>query len=313
MNFKAIFCSVWLCVLGVSCVFAGPPRIGRHVQRVLFLGNSITYNGQYITDVETWFTLHYPKQKVVFINEGLPSETVSGLSEAGHAGGRFPRPDLHERLARVLAVTHPDMVFACYGMNDGIYMPFDTTRFNQFKQGIAWLHNQLIQAGIKTIVHITPPVFDEHKGGHKGYSAALDTYADWLLRCRDSLKWNVADVHFAMKQYLQTKRAQDSTYFFARDGVHPDSIGHWVMAKQLLLYIGATNVADAAQVQDIFKPYPYAQHIWKFIAERQAFMKDAWLTAAGHKRPGMKTGIPLAQALARYDEVQRQIDLLTGR
>jgi len=31
------------------------------------------------------------------LNLGLPSETVSGLSEPNHAGGAFPRPDLHER------------------------------------------------------------------------------------------------------------------------------------------------------------------------------------------------------------------------
>ena len=31
---------------------------------------------------------------------GLSSETVSGLSEPGHAGGAFPRPCLKERLER---------------------------------------------------------------------------------------------------------------------------------------------------------------------------------------------------------------------
>ena len=36
---------------------------------------------------------------------------------------KIPRPDLHERLERVLTQTKPDLVFARYGMNDGIYLP----------------------------------------------------------------------------------------------------------------------------------------------------------------------------------------------
>ena len=55
------------------------------------------------------------------INLGLPGETVTGLSEPGHP---FPRPNVHERFGRVLAGGKPDLVFACYGMNDGIYYPF---------------------------------------------------------------------------------------------------------------------------------------------------------------------------------------------
>ena len=92
--------------------------------RVLFLGDSITYSGQYVELIEAYFVTRFPKRQIEFLNLGLPSETVSGLSEPGHAGGAFPRPDLHERLARVLEKTKPDVVIACYGMNDGIYLPF---------------------------------------------------------------------------------------------------------------------------------------------------------------------------------------------
>ena len=79
--------------------------------------------------LEAYFVTRYPGRTIEFINVGLPSETVSGLSEEGHAGGQFPRPDLHERLGRVLEQIRPDLVFACYGMNDGIYLPFNEERF----------------------------------------------------------------------------------------------------------------------------------------------------------------------------------------
>ena len=103
------------------------------VKRIVFLGNSITYTGQYVSYIEAYMTLHYPARHIEYVNVGLPSETVSGLSEPGHAGGVFARPDLHERLERVLAKTKPDLIFACYGMNDGIFMPFDEDRFQKYK------------------------------------------------------------------------------------------------------------------------------------------------------------------------------------
>ena len=115
---------------------AAPPN----VKRVVFLGDSITHAGGYIDALETALLIQYPERHLELLNLGLPSETTSGLSEPGHAGGQFPRPDVHERLERVLEQTKPDLVVACYGMNDGIYYPLGEERFDKFKSGIERLH-----------------------------------------------------------------------------------------------------------------------------------------------------------------------------
>src|SRR4051812_18106844 len=133
-------------LITLQTVFSYAQNVLPGVKRIVFLGNSITYAGNYVTDVEAYFITHFPARTIEFINVGLPSETVSGLTEPGHAGGRFPRPDLHERLERVLAQTKPDLVFACYGMNDGIYMPFDSSRFRKFQEGITWIHNAVAKS-----------------------------------------------------------------------------------------------------------------------------------------------------------------------
>src|SRR5512133_1780233 len=104
-----------LCAVSLPARSAVAPPAAK---RILFLGDSITYSGLYVTYVETFLRLKYPDWNGEIINLGLPSETVSGLSEEGHAGGAFPRPDLKERLDRVLEKTKPDLVIACYGMND---------------------------------------------------------------------------------------------------------------------------------------------------------------------------------------------------
>ena len=281
----------------------------KKVHRILFLGNSITYDGKYIADIEAYFATHYPKKHFEFINIGLPSETVSGLSEPNHADGKFPRPDLHERLARVLALTKPDLVFACYGMNDGIYLPFDEGRFEKFREGILWLRQEVVQSGA-LLIHLTPPVFDEQRGGHPGYAEVLDRYSEWLLRQRDSLGWQVADLHFPMQQYLTEHRKADTSFAFAKDGIHPDSLGHWVMAREILYYLGEKAVREAEKIDVVLAGHPHGIAIFRLVGEKQQLMKDAWLTAAGHKRPGMNVGIPLEQARVKEIELEKQIRAL---
>lgn len=276
------------------------------VQRIVFLGNSITYFGQYVTDVEAYLIAKYSRRKFEIINVGLPSETVSGLSEEGHAGGQFPRPDLHERLTRVLEMTKPDLVFASYGMNDGIYMPFDSTRFQKYKDGICWLHEQVVNSGAK-IVHLTPPIFDEKKWPVKGYSLVLDNYSNWLLQQRKTRKWDVADVHFPMQKSLDEYRKVDSTFYFAKDGVHPGDLGHWVMAQQILLFLGEKEVAAAKNMNEALAVFPKGEEILRLTNQRQAITKDAWLTTIGHKRPGMAVGLPLDSAIIQAGKIEEQI------
>jgi lysophospholipase L1-like esterase len=282
-------------------------KIPEKVQKILFLGNSITYSGQFVCYFEAYLKAKYPKNKFEIINVGLPSETVSGLSEENHADGRFPRPALQERLSRVLKLTKPDLVFANYGMNDGIYLPLDSIRFQKFKDGINWLHNEILALNIP-IIHITPPIFDERKGIE--YANVLDIYSDWLLQQITENNWIVADIHFPMKNFQVEKRKTDSTFALAADGVHPSEIGHWIMAQQLLSFIGEKEVLNFLEPKHAFDQFKNGNEILKLITERQNIMKDAWLTESGHKRPEMKVGLPLVDAQKKANNISKKIKTL---
>lgn len=288
--------------------------IASNIKRILFLGNSITWAGMYVNDVEAYLSVQYPGGRFEFINAGLSSETVSGLSETGHAGGSFPRPDLHERLPRVLEQTKPDLVFACYGMNDGIYMPFDTGRFRKFREGINWMHEEVIRKGAR-LIHLTPPDYDEIRGKNKGYSGVLDRYTDWLLSRRRSSKWEVIDIHYPMKKYLAAHRKVDSTFSLdgfalAQDGVHPGETGHWIIAREILIYLGFNDAARSPGIIESIKQIPNAEELVKLVAKRQNMMRDAWLTATKHLRPGLPVGLPLPEAQTRSDDLMREIEVL---
>lgn len=288
----------------------GSSEVNR-IQRVLFLGNSITYSGQYIADIEAYYRLVHPTLQIEWINVGLPSETVSGLSEEGHADGAFPRPDLHERLERVLKQTQPDLVFANYGMNDGIYLPFDTARFEKFQSGMIKLHEAVVKQRAK-IVHLTPPVYDEVKGGQSGYDDVLRRYSLWLLGQEQTERWLVVDINGPMKAYLEEKRRKDSSFHLAADGVHPGDEGHWLIAREILTFLGENHVNDAESIQAILKDYPNSGAVIQTVREKQQLMRDAWLTAIGHSRPGIKEGLPLEAAYEKAANLELCLDSLVS-
>ena len=304
----------FLSIVVFFCRVASAQVIEKEVKTILFLGNSITWQGNYVNDIEAYFRFKNPGRKIEFINVGLPSETVSGLSEEGHANGEFPRPDLHERLQRVLQQVKPDLVFASYGMNDGIYLPFDSTRFKKFKDGIQWMHDEVIKSGAE-IIHLTAPDYDEVRGKSKGYSAVLDIYSDWLLSLRQTLRWDVIDVHYPMKKFLQAHRQADAkfgmdAFALAEDGVHPAETGHWLMAREVLVYIGYKELEKTPGILQALRQNTDPVKFIKLVTERQVLLRDAWLTATKHLRPGLPVGLPLAEAQPKAAEMLNEINLL---
>ena len=290
------------CVIVVTCPAAAvspaaepvpPLDLVKQAKRIVFLGDSITYDGRWIATFASWLEASGITADVV--NVGLSSETVSGLSEAGHAEGRFPRPDLAERLDRVLRVTRPDLVIACYGMNCGIYEPLDEARFARFKEGMQRLHETVEKSGAK-IIHLTPPVYDQRpdKPGparDTDYDAVLDAYSRWLLSKRAD-GWTVIDVHGPMKAALAAARAKDPAVVFAPDCVHPNDEGHWEICRTVLAALGDERAAAANDAAAFASFLPE-------VKARLKVLRDSYLSAAGHQRPGVAEGPSIGEAEAK--------------
>jgi len=162
---------------------------------------------------------------------------------------------------------------------------------------------------------LTPPVYDEVRGGKAGYAAVLDKYAEWLLGQRKAVQWEVADIHFPMKKYLEAHRRVDADFgidgfALTTDGVHPGEVGHWLMARQLLLYVGEKEVTHYTGIKAAMSAIPNGDTILRLVKDRQLFMKDAWLTWTGHKRPEMPVGLPIEEAWSKAQEIERQLRAL---
>ena len=109
-------------------------------QRILFIGDSITQDGRYVSFIEYYFNSLFPKNKFDIISIGLSSETVSGLTEPGHP---YKRPCLLDRIDSALVKIKPQIIIACYGMNDGIYHPQSESRMKAYREGINKLINKV--------------------------------------------------------------------------------------------------------------------------------------------------------------------------
>ena len=291
------------------------------VKRVLFLGDSITYAGHYTELFDAFIFTQFPDRHIEVIDCGLPSETVSGLSEAGHAGGKFPRPDVHERLDRVLATVKPDLVFACYGMNCGIYLPLDEKRFAAYQAGIRKLREKVEKSGAK-IIHLTPPVFDKLpiqartkpaavvKDGEffEDYNVVLDHYSAWLVEQGKEEGWHVIDTYKTMWIALQLNRKNDPAFSYAKDGVHANNDGHRVLAAAILHALAPEKSTAFFKLLDgdWAKSVP-GREFFSDIHKRNRLLCDSYLTTAGHLRPGMAKGLPVAEAEEKAAPIEARI------
>jgi pimeloyl-ACP methyl ester carboxylesterase len=57
-------------------------------------------------------------------------------------------------------------------------------------------------------------------------------------------------------------------------------------------------------------PHPRGPRLLALVQQRQRMLKDAWLTAVGHQRPGMNKGLPLPEADAQVKALREKIHVL---
>jgi lysophospholipase L1-like esterase len=277
--------------------------------RILFLGDSNTYAGHYITWLETQLRLLQADPMPELINLGLPSETCSGLSEPDHP---FPRPNVHERLDRALAKVKPQVVVIAYGMNDGIYHPFSEERFAAYQRGIRELVQKTRAIDAKLVL-LTPPAFDPlpmREAGklrpadaqqfawfaiYEDYEQVMDRYAKWIVSAELDVDI-IVDIHTPLQRYLAAQRETDPAFRTSDDGVHFDRRGHEVVGRAVLEAVKMTPVEEIPEA------------LWQQVQKRQQLLRDAWLSHVGHQRPGIADGLPLDEARRQAEVLEREIE-----
>jgi lysophospholipase L1-like esterase len=310
-----------LALLATLIVVAGATPDLRTSGRVLVLGDSITQDGRYVSFVEYYVRRAAPNAPLDLISLGLSSETASGLSEAAHP---FPRPCVHERLARALKAVHPQLVIACYGMNDGIYAPASITQMNAFQDGIRRLIAAVHASGAELVL-LTPPPFEADLVRAKlaapdatefsylhpaaNYDDVLAGFSRWLLTLHEP-GLTVLDLHGAMLVATAEQKKREAAFTFTSDSIHPGELGHLLMARAIATALGpALPAAEPAVALARIR----ADALFALVDERRRLRAEAWLPFVGYERGGTFKSASVDAAERFAARLQTEIKLLASR
>ncbi|MCA9194923.1 MAG: hypothetical protein KDB03_24295 [Planctomycetales bacterium] len=265
----------------------------------VFLGDSNTHRGEYVAILDAWLAQERNSGRFdcQLINLGVSSETASGLSEQDHP---FQRPCVHQRIDKVLTMLRPGVVFACYGMNDGIYDEPSPQRMGAYQAGMLEIARAVRVAGAELIV-LTPPPFEPEPVAAKnklgpsenGRYAYFAPYPQYNLVIEEQSNWilenpmnavRVVNIFSKLTGERKQRQLDDPEFAFSGDGVHFGSEAHALVAEAILQDLGAPD--------EILHNYPSAEAIANAI-KRMALRRDAYLSATGKNRPGLPAGLPV--------------------
>jgi lysophospholipase L1-like esterase len=235
---KIRFGFVWaalVLLLGSTAVLRAQPL--QDGDRVIFVGDSITEQRIYTRYVMDYFALRFPKLKVTFRNAGVGGDNAAG----GLA-----------RLQRDVLSEHPTVVTICFGMNDGGYGAFNEKLYANYMASMQGLVSKLKQASVGVVL-LTPGCVD---GG--SYNDTLARFAAGVkeLGARENLP--VFDIHALMLDVQTRAKQRNPAFTMMLDGVHPNPVGHALMAYGLLSALGchvlpsglAVDAAKATVTED---------------------------------------------------------------
>jgi lysophospholipase L1-like esterase len=202
---------------------AAPIRILDHEVVVLY-GDSITEQNLYAAFIESFLVTRFPGKSLSIHNYGWSGDTASG----GQA-----------RFARDVAPVKPTLVFVNYGMNDGRYQPPDEGIRAGYLAAQRRLAATITASGARQVLLTTSPV-DPDKARDRGvYNETLALMADGVLALGAEFGVPTADIFHPMLDEQRAAKAADPGFSMIPDGIHPNAVGHLVMAYHVLQRIEA--------------------------------------------------------------------------
>jgi lysophospholipase L1-like esterase len=200
--------------------------------RMIFLGDGITYQRIFTRYTMNIFDSHYPGTVFSFRNAGLVGDDECDRSPGGL-----------KRLQRDVLDHQPTWVCVAFGMNDPRYKAFDQTVYEEYMAGLTGIVNELKQRKVRVVL-MTPGCVDAsfQRNGIDGkiYNDVLRQYADGVkaLAARENLP--VADVHAVLAGMIEKAPS------LVGEPTQPSAVVHAAMAFALARALGCEGpVSDA--------------------------------------------------------------------
>jgi len=202
--------------------------------RVMFLGDSITEQYQYSTDVELYLATRFPAWKLSFMNAGISGDTATG------GANRFQQQVLDEQ---------PTVVTINFGMNDGGYGAFDPNRNKGFVDNTTKMLQMSKDAGVRVVL-MSPNAVDVRKGERfKLYLETQKQFYEPLKALAAANQATFVDQYAITRTGLEKMAADkaDAANPFP-DGFHTGPSGGLFMAHAILTGLHAPAVVSEVSI-----------------------------------------------------------------
>lgn len=209
----------------------------RKRDRICFLGDSITHNGQWIAEIFEYFMEHMPELEIGFYNCGV-------------AGTSAWNAVLKDRLYCDCLNLFPKYTVIMFGMNDIGRFLFGKEdeesknarirRIKLFEKSMGNLISECKAAGSIPIL-CSPTPYDEYNDPAPEYSVGIDealmVCTEIVKRLADEKQLLYIDMRSALMEYIEQRP-------ISPDRVHPNEFGHHLLAENFLCAIEAKNTME---------------------------------------------------------------------
>ncbi|MET3880176.1 SGNH/GDSL hydrolase family protein [Chitinophaga sp. OAE865] len=219
--------------LSVAAVFAqAQVKPFQQNDRVVFVGNSITEAGAYVSYIYLYYMTHFPGRKMVIMNGGIGGDKAS---------------DIYRRLEYDVLAKKPSVLVLTFGMNDTGYFEFNNSdaaktaaeRIAASRRSYGQIEQRLLKLpAIQKVLMSSSPYDETSKfngnifpGKHK----AMLEIVKFQEEAARKNNWAFTDLFRPMTAINEQLQQKDSTFtMIGSDRIHPGNAGHLVMASLFL-------------------------------------------------------------------------------
>jgi lysophospholipase L1-like esterase len=204
--------------------------------RIVFLGDSITEQYQYSTDIELYLTTRFPSGNFTFLNAGIGGDTANG------GAGRFQNHVLAEK---------PTAVTIDFGMNDAGYGAFNANANKTYVEKTAAMLDAAKKAGVRVAL-VSPNAVDRRV--QEKFKLYLETQKEFYAPLKGLAEKHGAafvDQYAVTRAALEKMEADDPKAQKAKpfgDGFHTSSPGGLLMAHAILTGLKAPAVVSDVSI-----------------------------------------------------------------
>lgn len=203
---------------------------------VVIYGDSITEQNLYAAFIESFLLTRFPEKDLKIYNFGWSGDSA-------HGG--------NERFARDVMPVKPTLVTVDFGMNDGRYTSGPDQGIREaYLAAQRRLAATIKAAGAREILLTTSPIDYDRRTDKDAYNEALALMADGVLALGRELGLPTADVFHPMREVQKKAKAATPGFTMIPDAVHPDPVGHLVMAYQVLRRLDVPKNVGSIAISD---------------------------------------------------------------